>query len=395
MASPVANDLQGIIDLSHSQENHSNAASRTNSAGLRVGELTLPNGDIYSGTLSREMRIPEGTGRYIWSGSCCVYEGEWRRGMRHGQGKTLWPSGATYEGEYSAGYMDGEGTYVGPDGASSYKGQWKLNRKHGLGLQMYPSGDMYQGSWIQGQMEGHGRYTWANGNTYVGTMKNGLMSGQGVLTWNTGDSFQGNWLDGMMHGYGLYTWEDSGYYLGTWTRGLKDGTGTFYPKRCRVPTAHKLYIDDLRKRGVLPDISTILQQSSSFDTKADADQESAGANLHSRNLSFGRLPSKKPSLQRRWSIGVAIEKIIGQESSADCETQGCEDMAGSDFPILEREYAQGVLISEVVLNKSSDSSKKLKRRQSKMMRDIKRPGEAIIKGHRSYDLMLCLQLGIR
>ncbi|XP_047094878.1 phosphatidylinositol 4-phosphate 5-kinase 9-like [Lolium rigidum] len=394
MTSPVANDLQGRIDLSQPQENHSNAASRTNSAGPRVGEITLPNGDIYYGTLSREMQIPEGTGRYIWSGSSCVYEGEWRRGMRHGQGKTLWPSGATYEGEYSAGYMDGEGTYVSPDGASSYKGQWKLNRKHGLGLQTYPSGDMYQGSWIQGQMEGHGRYTWANGNSYVGTMRNGLMSGKGVLTWNTGESFQGNWLDGMMHGYGLYTWEDSGYYLGTWTRGFKDGSGTFYPKHCRVPTAHMLYIDDLRKRGVLPDISAILQQSSSFNTKADADQESADASLPSRNLSFGRPPSKKPSLQRRWSIGVAIEKIIGRESGAGSETQ--EDMAGSEFPILERVYAQGVLISEVVLNKSSsDSSKKLKRRQSKMTKDIKRPGEAIIKGHRSYDLMLCLQLGIR
>jgi 1-phosphatidylinositol-4-phosphate 5-kinase len=91
---------------------------------------------------------------------------------------------------------------------------------------------------------------------------------------------------------------------------------------------------------------------------------------------------------------VAIEKIIGRESGAGSETQ--EDIAGSDFPILERVYAQGVLISEVVLNKSSsDSSKKLKRRQSKMAKDIKRPGEAIIKGHRSYDLMLCLQLGIR
>ncbi|KAM0823368.1 hypothetical protein ACQ4PT_070918 [Festuca glaucescens] len=236
----------------------------------------------------------------------------------------------------------------------------------------------------------------ANGNSYVGTMRNGLMSGKGVLTWNAGDSFQGNWLDGMMHGYGLYTWEDSGYYLGTWTRGFKDGNGTFYPKHCRVPTAHMLYIDDLRKRGVLPDISTILQQSSSFDTEASADQESVGASLYSRNLSFGQPPSKKPSLQRRWSIGVAIEKIIGRESSAGCETQGCEDMAGSDFPILERVYAQGVLISEVVLNKSSsDSSKKLKRRQSKMAKDIKRPGEAIIKGHRGYDLMLCLQLGIR
>ncbi|CAM0957584.1 unnamed protein product [Alopecurus aequalis] len=397
MTSPVANDLQGRIDLTHSQENHSNAASSTNSAGLRVGELTLPNGDIYSGTLSRKMQRPEGTGRYIWSGSSCVYEGEWKRGMRHGQGRTLWPSGAAYEGEYSAGYMDGEGTYVGSNSSSTYKGQWKLNRKHGLGLQTYPNGDMYQGSWIQGQMEGHGRYTWANGNSYVGTMRNGLMSGKGFLTWKTGDSFQGNWLDGMMHGYGLYTWEDSGYYLGTWTRGLKDGSGTFYPKCCRVPAAHERYIDDLRKRGVLPDISTILEQSCSFDTKACADQESAGASLSS-NLSFGRPPLKKPSLQRRWSIGVAIEKIIGHESNesnSGCETQGCEDMSGSDFPILEREYAQGVLISEVVLNKSSDSSKKLKRRQSKIEKDIKRPGETIIKGHRSYDLMLCLQLGIR
>jgi 1-phosphatidylinositol-4-phosphate 5-kinase len=30
-----------------------------------------------------------------------------------------------------------------------------------------------------------------------------------------------------------------------------------------------------------------------------------------------------------------------------------------------------------------------------MVKDVKKPGEMIIKGHRSYDLMLCLQLGIR
>ncbi|PNT75254.1 hypothetical protein BRADI_1g29140v3 [Brachypodium distachyon] len=370
MTASVANHLQGIshtqppaIDLPHTLENQ-NAASTTNSAGLtRAGELKLSNGDIYSGALSGE--IPEGSGRYIWSDSCCMYEGEWRRGMRHGQGRTLWPSGAIYQGEYSGGYMDGEGTYVG---SSSYKGRWKLNRKHGLGLQTFPNGDIFQGSWVQGQMEGHGRYTWANGNTYVGTMRNGLMSGKGILTWNNGDSFQGSWLDGMMHGYGLYTWEDSGYYLGTWTRGFKDGKGTFYPKCCRVPAAHQLYINDLRKRGA----------------------------LSRRNLSFEQPPSKKASLQRRWSIGVAIEKLIGHEASASSEIQSCENMADSNFPILEREYAQGVLISEVVLNKSFlDSSKNVKRRQRKIVRDIKRPGETIIKGHRSYDLMLSLQLGIR
>lgn len=70
-------------------------------------------------------------------------------------------------------------------------------------------------------------------------------------------------------------------------------------------------------------------------------------------------------------------------------------MAGSNFTVLD---AQGLLISEVVLNTKSfpDLYKNAeRRRQSKMVKDVKRPGETIIKGHRSYDLMLRLQLGIR
>jgi 1-phosphatidylinositol-4-phosphate 5-kinase len=57
---------------------------------------------------------------------------------------------------------------------------------------------------------------------------------------------------------------------------------------------------------------------------------------------------------------------------------------------------QGVLISEVVVDRSfSDPLKRASRRQKKMVKDIKKPGQTIIKGHRSYDLMLSLQLGIR
>uniref|UniRef100_A0A453D1M2 Phosphatidylinositol 4-phosphate 5-kinase n=1 Tax=Aegilops tauschii subsp. strangulata TaxID=200361 RepID=A0A453D1M2_AEGTS len=361
------------------------AASWTNSAG----ELTLPNGDLYSGTLSGG--VPEGTGRYVWSGSGCVYEGGWRRGMRHGNGRTEWPSGAVYEGEYSGGFMDGEGTYTNCSPSSSYKGQWKLDRKHGLGLQAHANGDVYQGSWVQGQMEGQGRYTWANGNSYVGTMRNGLMSGKGVLTWSTGDSFQGNWVAGVAHGYGLYTWEGGGCYLGTWSRGLKDGKGTFYPERRRVPAAR---LDDLRKRGVLPDVS--------FGTGADPEPAEADASLSRRSSGLGRPPMKKrPSLQRRRSIGAAIGVAVGVVTGGPAgpeKTLKCEDTAGSSSQILEREYAQGVLISEVVLDKSlpdSPSSKKPRLRRSRKVKDAKRPGETIIKGHRSYDLMLCLQLGIR
>jgi 1-phosphatidylinositol-4-phosphate 5-kinase len=382
-----------LASLGNDQD--SNAA--VTNPGFRVGEIRFLNGDIYSGTLLGN--TPEGSGRYLWSDGC-IYEGEWRRGMRHGQGKTRWPSGATYEGEYSGGYIYGEGTYTGLD-KIIYRGRWKLNRKHGLGCQTYPNGNMFEGSWIQGEIQGHGKYTWANEGTYVGNMKSGKMSGKGTLTWKNGDSYEGNWLDGMMHGYGIYTWNECGYYVGTWTRGLKDGKGTFYPKGCRVPVNDELYINNLRNRGVLPDIrrqnhnSRILQSAS-----VDMGNMKVGMTRQSSDVSYKRnstdQPLKNVSLERRWSLEVAIEKFIGHESSESSGLESLENLSDSRLPILEREYMQGVLISEVVLERSfSDSSKKGKRRQKKMVRDTKRPGETIIKGHRSYDLMLSLQLGIR
>jgi 1-phosphatidylinositol-4-phosphate 5-kinase len=372
-------------------------ASETDSAS-RVGELILPNGDIYRGTLLGN--TPHGSGCYIWSDGC-VYVGDWRGGLRHGQGKTLWPTGASYEGDYSGGYIYGEGTYIGLNN-STYKGGWKLNLKHGLGLQTYPNGDKFEGSWMQGEIEGHGRYTWANGNTYVGTMKNGVMSGKGIFTWKNGDSFEGNWLDGVMHGHGVYTWKDSGYYVGTWTRGVKDGKGTFYPKCREILVPHELYMDPLRKRGALPGVGiqnhgSHILHSSSFDmadVTARGNQDSAGISS-TRSLNFEKTRSKNVSLERRWSLGAAFEKFIGCETH-ETAIQSCENKADSNFPILEREYMQGVLISEVVVDRSfSNSFRKVSRRQKKMVKDIKKPGQTIIKGHRSYDLMLSLQLGIR
>ena len=102
---------------------------------------------------------------------------------------------------------------------------------------------------------------------------------------------------------------------------------------------------------------------------------------------------KNVSLERRWSLEVSIEKAIGRDASFG---SGREKEVETNIPILEREYMQGVLISEVVVsNTFSPRSRKAKRRQRKLAKEVKRPGEAIIKGHRSYDLMLSLQLGIR
>ncbi|OMO73723.1 Phosphatidylinositol-4-phosphate 5-kinase, core [Corchorus olitorius] len=243
------------LDLITDKENGSiltngDAIHSSEAARFRVGELLLPNGDAYSGSLLGN--VPEGQGKYVWQGGC-VYEGEWRRGMRHGTGKIRWPSGTFYDGEFSGGYMHGTGTYIASN-KLTYKGRWKLNLKHGLGYQVYPNGDVFEGSWIQGTPEGPGKYTWANGNVYLGNMKGGKMSGKGTLTWRNGDSFEGSWLNGMMHGFGIYTWSGGGCYVGTWTRGLKDGKGTYYPNGSRLPASQEVYLNALRKRGLLPDM---------------------------------------------------------------------------------------------------------------------------------------------
>ncbi|OAY42751.1 phosphatidylinositol 4-phosphate 5-kinase 9 [Manihot esculenta] len=376
-------------------------------ASFRVGELILPNGESYSGSLLGN--VPEGSGKYVWSDGC-IYEGEWRRGMRHGNGKVQWPSGAAYEGEFSGGYMHGTGTYIGSNNLT-YKGRWKLNLKHGLGYQVYSNGDIFEGSWIQGTPEGPGKYTWANGNVYLGNMKGGKMTGKGTLTWLNGDSFEGSWLNGMMHGFGVYTWSDGGCYVGTWTHGLKDGKGSFYPTGSRFPAVQERYLNALRKRGLLPDLRrqnhAHIHHASSVDmanVKVGGDQRShrnSSDKLSKGNLlTLEQSRNKNVSLERRWSLEVSIEKVIGHDSSLELSESALEGME-KEFetnlpPTLEREYMQGVLINELVLNNNfSSMSRRAKRRQKRLAKEVKRPGETIIKGHRSYDLMLSLQLGIR
>ncbi|KAE9585431.1 hypothetical protein Lal_00018020 [Lupinus albus] len=346
--------------------------------GFRAGELLLSNGESYSGSLLGD--IPEGQGTYVWSDGG-VYEGEWRRGVRNGIGKMRWHSGAMYEGEFSGGYIHGTGTYIGSD--KTYKGRWRLNLKHGLGYQVYRNGDIFEGSWIQGTPEGPGKYTWDNGNVYLGNMRGGTKSGKGTLTWITGDSFEGSWLNGMMHGLGVYTWSDGGCYVGTWTAGLKDGKGTFYPRGNRLPTVQEIYLSALRKRGLLPDLRKQKQVGDVIIGQSQGPPQSSRRNV---------------SLERRWSLEVSIEKVIGHDSAFGLTEPGPESgdkEVNSKIPILEREYMQGVLISELVLDNMFSSTSRTARRLQRKLKEIKRPGEAIIKGHRSYDLMLSLQLGIR
>ncbi|KAI5079590.1 hypothetical protein GOP47_0005695 [Adiantum capillus-veneris] len=391
-SSPVSHPVPS--DVGHT-DNHSNPGP--------LREIVSPNGE--TNMESWRQRGQDGHWSYGWANGV-QFEGEIDKGLESGKGKFTWPSGATYEGSFQNGCLHGLGTYTAADG-SSYTGNWIMNVKHGFGEQHYGNCDSYKGTWSQGNRDGYGTYTWANGNIYTGDWKTGAMSGKGKLTWSNGDSFEGHWADGKEHGHGIYTWVDTGCYVGTWSKGLKDGKGTFYPPGTKLP----LHITLLRGSSMNSDGSEApgsrrhsfaVWRTSSVDPMKVTSRPSQLAAPSGSNTSFLRkaesLPTKAVALDRKRSLEVTFEKYLGLDISFLTGETILEDSESSFeksvvLPIVEREYAQGVLINEIV--KESLLSKGAQRRHKQQHKEIKRAGETIIKGHRSYDLMLDLQLGIR
>ncbi|XP_029119304.1 phosphatidylinositol 4-phosphate 5-kinase 1 isoform X2 [Elaeis guineensis] len=358
-------------------------------------EEVLANGDVYVGNL--DGLLPHGTGKYIWSDGT-LYEGEWEKSKMTGRGRIYWPAGATYEGDICGGFLHGSGTFYGP-GGSVYKGSWRMNIQHGMGTKTYPNSDIYEGLWREGLQEGIGRYTWSSGNTYIGNWKAGKMNGRGVMKWANGDLFDGVWLDGLEHGSGYYKYADGAYYFGTWSRGLKDGRGTFYPAGSKLPK-QKFSESVVCNDGAQSLCTASLMSSEGLRNKPLHKKRYSldGWNISSYFCHSGRISHRPTSFDGIWNFGDSACSVLSQDSSltlSSSSDDGPHKLQHDNVLVYEREYVQGVLIMERA--RSSDSGvKHTKKCHHKIRRKQPRgPGEAIHKGHKSYYLMLNLQLGIR
>lgn len=101
-----------------------------------------------------------GTGRMLFTNGD-YYEGCYHKNLRHGKGVYVFTSrnGARYNGEFRFGLKSGQGTFYYPDG-TRYEGEWKRNNPHGCGTYYYVNGDTYTGAWFKGQRHGIGTYTY-------------------------------------------------------------------------------------------------------------------------------------------------------------------------------------------------------------------------------------------
>lgn len=366
-----ANSIFGTTSVAHADDENDQECTEKFAETSNV-EKILSNGDYYMGQWYDN--FPHGQGKYLWVDGC-MYEGEWYKGKTMGKGRFSWPSGATYEGEFKMGFMDGNGTCTGSNG-DTYKGQWVMNMKHGHGVKRYANGDSYDGEWRCGVQEGQGKYHWKNGNFYVGEWKQAVICGKGIFVWTNGNVYDGFWEDGVPKGNGTFKWPDESFYVGNWSRDPNEQNGNYFPSESGLERnlewdPQNIYNVDLsdckvssgEKLSVMPSQKKLAVWLSS---KGDHDKP------------------RRLSVDGRVSVG--LERPLDRMQLWD----------GDDKNIFPGRVSDGDLYVNYQndhLKNSANAAAALE--PIRLPRPGKRQGETISKGHKNYELMLNLQLGIR
>jgi hypothetical protein len=100
--------------------------------------------------------------------SLCLYKGTFKHNKKSGEGECKWVNGEEYIGE------------------------WKNGMRHGQGYWTSRNGDeTYSGEWVNGRVTGYGEYFEKSWSIYKGTFVNFAKMGAGVESFINGDKFEG------------------------------------------------------------------------------------------------------------------------------------------------------------------------------------------------------------
>ncbi|XAR62617.1 1-phosphatidylinositol-4-phosphate 5-kinase [Bertholletia excelsa] len=330
-------------------------------------EKSLPNGDLYIGSFSGN--APHGSGKYVWADGC-MYEGEWKRGKAWGKGKFSWPSGATFEGDFKSGRMEGFGIFTGSEG-DTYRGTWSGDRKHGNGEKRYANGDYYEGSWRRNLQDGHGRYVWKSGAEYSGEWRNAVINGRGMLVWANGNRYDGVWENGVPKGHGVFTWPDGRCYIGSWSKDSKQkqNPNQNHPQQQQILN-WTFYTGNNNQK--LQNLT--FNRKMSAPLMMDEDCVTLSKKRSSVDGSRGSVAAEK-----------SFPRICIWESDGDAGDITCDIIDNVEASMF---YRDGTGLE-------SDGIRQFLRGPCCFDGEVKKPGRTISKGHKNYDLMLNLQLGIR
>lgn len=220
-----------------------------------------------------------------------TYEGEWVRGLKQGNGRSVLPGAHSYDGQWENGKRHGKGVMYYANGLK-YEGDWRSDLPNGNGSlsSIFPSTTiasnssdsgvtsnntaqmpdlLYTGSWVNGSPHGHGTMVYFPSlDKYVGDFYEGRCTGQGVLTSSTGVTYAGQWLDDQFDGRGEWAGPDGCTYTGQFRAGVKSGRGLMtYPDGS---TYNGDWLDGCRHgRGEYKDSSSASPSASASSASSD------------------------------------------------------------------------------------------------------------------------------
>ncbi|KAK7275690.1 hypothetical protein RIF29_16812 [Crotalaria pallida] len=270
------------------------------------------------------------------------YAGSFSGNAPHGSGKYLWTDGCMYEGEWKRGKASGKGKFSWPSGAT-YEGEFRSGRMEGFGAFVGSEGETYRGSWSSDKKHGFGVKHYANGDVYEGWWKKNQQDGEGRYVWKNGNEYVGEWKNGVINGRGELVWSNGNRYGGQWDRGLPKKT-QYWLKGNRLWWGENLGVA-VRKSG-------------------------------------GSVESGRGSVNDKSFPRICIWESEGDDITCDI----VDNVEASMF------YRDGRTASECHEVKPFRGNPCC---GGFAAGEVKRPGQTVSKGHKSYDLMLNLQLGIR
>ena len=112
-----------------------------------------------------------------------------------------------------------------------YEGEYKDGKYHGQGKYTSSKGWVYEGQFTDGQITGKGKITYATGAVYEGELLKGNKNGFGRITYTDGLYYEGEWKDDKKHGKSTYTQKLGSYtllYTGMWNMSKRTGPHDYY-----------------------------------------------------------------------------------------------------------------------------------------------------------------------
>ncbi|XP_026560387.1 radial spoke head 10 homolog B2 [Pseudonaja textilis] len=182
------------------------------------------DGSTYEGEVKNGIR--NGFGMYKCGTYPVSYIGQWVEGKRHGKGTIYYnESGSSwYEGDFVNNIKSGWGVRRYKSG-NIYEGQWERDLRHGEGrMRWLTSNQEYTGMWVNGVQHGQGTHTWylkriagsqyPLRNEYVGEFVNGDRHGHGKFFFASGAMYDGEWVLNKKHGAGKLVFKNGRVYEG-------------------------------------------------------------------------------------------------------------------------------------------------------------------------------------